>query len=172
MLSSYVAATESGGILGFSPKSFLIQLITFTLIFVLLKKFAFARVVKVLEKRRQTIEDGVRLGEEMERRKQETEEEVGSILSQARSDADNIIENANKEVREMQREAEKSAKQKTDAMLADAQERISEDAERAKRKVEKDVITLVSEATEAVVHEKVDAKKDAELIDKALKGKK
>jgi hypothetical protein len=29
---------------------------------------------------------------------------------------------------------------------------------------------LISEATEAIIDEKVDAKKDAQLIDKALKG--
>ena len=172
MLINYFAAAESeGGILGFSPKSFVIQLITFTLIFILLRKFAFSRIVKVLEKRRNTIEDGVRLGEEMEKRKQKTEEEVSGMLAEARTVADNIIENANKEVREMQRESEKAAKLKADSMIAEAQDKIEEEALQAKRKVEKDVVTLVSEATEAVVHEKVDAKKDAELIDRALKSK-
>lgn len=170
MQFSYFAATESsGGILGFSPKSFLIQLITFILIFILLKKFAFSRIVKVLEKRRLTIEDGVKLGEEMESRKQKVEEEVNGILADARSDADRIIENAQKESREMQREAEKSAKQKADSLIAEAQERIEEDAEQARRKVEKDVVSLVSEATETIVEEKVDAKKDAQLIEKVLK---
>ena len=51
-------------------------------------------------------------------------------------------------------------------------EQIEEDAQRAKRAVEKDIVNLVSEATEAVVHEKVDARKDADVIDKALKGRK
>ncbi len=47
-----------------------------------------------------------------------------------------------------------------------------EETEHARRKLEKDLVGLVSEATEAVVGEKVDAKKDAELIKKAMKGKK
>ena len=48
---------------------------------------------------------------------------------------------------------------------------MGEEAERARRGVEKDIVNLVSEATEAVVHEKVDARMDAAVIDKSLKGR-
>ena len=55
-------------------------------------------------------------------------------------------------------------------MMTDAEARINEDTEQAKRKLEKEIVGLVSEATEVIVDEKVDAKKDASLIAKALKG--
>lgn len=57
-------------------------------------------------------------------------------------------------------------------MVDDAHDRIEEDKKQAKRSLEKDIVGLVSEATETIVHEKVDSKKDAELIDKAIKGRK
>ena len=174
MLVSVFAASETaeGGILGFSLEAFVIQLVTFVLVFLLLKRFAFKPIVAMLEKRRKTIEDGVLLGEKMEKRQKHLEAEAEGVIREARHEADRIIANAHKESREVLRKAEKSAKDKTDAMLKDAHEQINEDTDRARRSLEKDIVGLVSEATEAVVHEKVDAKKDAELIDNALKGRK
>lgn len=165
--------TASGGLpLGLSLSAFLVQLITFIFVFIVLKKFAFKPIVKLLEKRRQTIEDGVRLGEQMEKKQAHLEEESAAVIREARHDADRIIANAHKESREVLREAEKAAKVKTDALIHDAEERIDENTDRARRSLEKDIVNLVSEATEAVVHEKVDAKKDADLIDRAMKGRK
>lgn len=174
ILTTFAAesAESSGGILGFSVQAFVIQLITFILVFMLLKKFAFKPIVTMLEKRRQTIEDGVLLGEKMEKRMKNLESESEKVIREARHEADRIIANAHKESREIAHKAEKSAKAKTDAMLKEARQQIGEDAEQARRGLEKDIVSLVSEATEAVVHEKVDAKKDSELIDNALKGRK
>ena len=173
MLSTYFAAeASSGGILGFSVGAFLIQLITFIFVFMVLKRFAFKPIVNLLEKRRQIIEDGVLLGEKMEKRQAELEGEADKITREARHDADRIIANAHKESREVIRDAEQSAKVKADAVMKEADARIDEDAERARRSLEKDLIGLVSEATEAVVHEKVNAGKDAEIVAAALKGQK
>lgn len=173
MLPTYFAEeASSGGILGFSVNAFLIQLITFIFVFLILKRFAFKPIVKMLEKRRQTIEDGVLLGEKMAKKEAELEGEADKVIREARVDADRIIANAHKESREVIREAEKSAKAKADAVMKEADERIGEDAERARRGLEKDLVGLVSEATEAVVHEKVDSKKDAEIVSAALKGRK
>jgi F-type H+-transporting ATPase subunit b len=172
MLTTIIAAEATGGgILGFSVSTFVIQLITFVFFFLIAKRFAFKPIVNMLEKRRQTIEDGVLLGEKMEKRQAELEGESDKVIREARHDADRIIANAHKESREVIREAEKSAKAKSDAIIKEADAHIEEDADRARRSLEKDLVGLVSEATEAVVHEKVTAGKDAEIVKEALKGR-
>jgi len=173
MLPVYFAASEeaSGGILGISLQAFIIQIITFVLVFILLKKFALNRIVEMLDKRHAIIEKGVRHGLEMEREREMLEKETAKIVREARHDADEIINGAHKEARDIIRNAEKSAHKKTEVMLADAEVRINEELDQARRKLEKEIAGLVSEATEAVVEEKVDAKKDADLIDRAIKGK-
>lgn len=158
--------------LGVDFKSFLFQLITFLFVFLLLKKFAFKPISKLLAERRKTIDDGVRMGLRMEKEKAKLDEDVKKTMREARVEADKIIATGHKEAREILREAEKSAQRKADVMLTDAQARIDEEQRQAKRKLEKDIVGLVSEATETIVHEKVDPKKDAELIDKAIKGQK
>lgn len=175
MLSIYFAATEAAehaeesGILGFNVQSFIIQIVTFVLVFALLKKFAFDRIVKMLDERHKVIDEGVRHGQQMQQEREKFEKETGNIAREARHQADEIIGDAQKEAREIIREAEKAASKKSEIILKDAEARIGEEAEQAKRKLEKDVAKLVSEATEAVVEEKVDPKRDAELIDKAIR---
>ena len=158
--------------LGVDGKTLLFQLITFALAFLILKRFAFKPITKMLRQRRQVINDGIKLGEEMEKEKATLDEKATQIIREARLEADKIIAIAQKEAREVIAAAEKGAKAKVDQILKDADMIIAEDAERARRAVEKDIVALVSEATEAVVNEKVDARKDAEVLDKALKGRK
>jgi len=171
----FVFATEevpsSGiGALGISPSAFVIQFITFVFVFILLKKFAFKPIVRLLEERRQVIDDGVKLGQKLEKERAKLNEEVVKVMRDARIEADKIIGNGQKEAREIIREAEHVGQRKVDIMMTDAEARINEDTEQAKRKLEKEIVGLVSEATEVIVDEKVDAKKDAALIAKALKG--
>jgi F-type H+-transporting ATPase subunit b len=175
MLPIYFAAetatehAEEGLPLGLSFSAFLIQLITFVLIFFLLKRFAFTPIVKMLDKRHKVIEEGVKHGLEMEKERANQQNETAKIIREARHNADVIISEAKKDGREIVHEAEKSAHKKTEVMLADAEARIHEEADQARRKLEREIAGLVSEATEAVVEEKIDAKKDADLIDRAIK---
>jgi F-type H+-transporting ATPase subunit b len=165
----FAAAEESSGILGFNLGNFVIQIVTFILVFALLYKFAFKRIVAILDKRFKVIDEGVRHGMEMQKEREKFEKETGKIVREARHQADEIIGDAQKEGREIVRDAEKAAHHKGEVMLKDAEARINEEAEQARRSLEKDLVGLVSEATEAVVGEKVDAQKDADLIDKAIK---
>jgi F-type H+-transporting ATPase subunit b len=173
-MTYYIAAAAGAeeGILGLSAEAFIIQLATFILVFALLKKFAFNRIVRMLDERHKTIDDGVRMGLRMEEAKAKLDEDVTKTLREARAEADDIIAAAQKESREAIREAEKAGQRKVDSMITDAEARIEEDAKHARNKLEKELIGLVSEATETVVGEKVDARKDAELVKKAMKGRK
>ncbi len=172
MLHMYFAAEEAGGsplaALGVDGKSLLFQLITFVLVFLLLKKFAFTPISKLLAERRKTIDEGVKAGLEYEKARAKIEKEHERIVREARVEADKVMANANKEAREVVRDAEKTAQRKADTIIADAEVRIHEEQQRAKRGLEKDIIGLVSDATEAIVGEKIDAKKDNEIIRKLM----
>jgi F-type H+-transporting ATPase subunit b len=172
-----IAATEETGstggaeALGLSFSAFLIQLITFVIVFLILNKFAFKPIGKKLEERRKVIDDGVKLGLELEKEREALKKEVAEIERDARHEADKIIATGHKEARAIMSETEKATARKTETMIADAEARIEEESLQAKLSLEKDIVGLISEATEALVGEKVDPKKDAELIDKILKGR-
>jgi F-type H+-transporting ATPase subunit b len=165
-------AASGLGALGISPGAFLIQLITFVFVFMLLKRFAFKPIVRLLEERHKTIDDGVRMGLRMEKEKAKLDEKVAIAMRDARHEADQIITAAHKDARQVVRDAEKAATARAERILEDAEQRVAEQSEHARRKLEKDLVGLVSEATETIVGEKVDAKRDAELVKRAMKGQK
>jgi F-type H+-transporting ATPase subunit b len=169
LLTQFGDSSSGLGALGFDPKAFLIQLITFILAFLVLKRFAFGPIAKLLQERRETIERGVKLGEAMRQEKAELEKKIEVQLHDARQQADKLIAGAEETARETVHEAEAKAREKSDAIVAEADSRIATDAARVRKELEKELTNLVAEATEAVIDEKVDAKKDAQLIEKALK---
>lgn len=159
------------GALGVDGKAFVIQLITFVLAFLVLRKYALKPIIKVLNARRETIESGVRLGEEMQKERTMLQAEVNKTLQEGRKKADVIIAGAQDAARETVKEAEEKARAKAEIILKEAESRIAQDTSRARKQLESEIVGLISDATEAIIDEKVDAKKDAQLIDRALKGR-
>lgn len=168
------ASGSSSGIsaLGLNLTSFLIQLGTFIIAYLILRKWAFKPISQMLQERRETIEQGVSLGEKMKKDEAKAESKIEEELAKARAEADKIIADAHSRGRQTIADAEDKAKQKAEATLASAKDRIEQEQRAARKKLESEVANLVAEATEAVVREKVDTKKDAQLIDQALKGQK
>ena len=169
----FFAASSSGlGALGVNTSAFVIQLITFVLAFLVLRKWAFKPIIKILQQRRQVIEDGVRLGEKMRHDETDLEEKIEQTLHQTRLKADQIITDANETAKQMVRDAENAAKTRAEIVLKESEDKAMQELARAKRKLESEMINLVASATSAVLDEKVDAQKDAGLIERALAGRK
>lgn len=164
------AAEEATGIaaLGLDPLAILAQAGTFLLLFWVVKRFALNKIVATLEERRKTIDDGVRLGQKMEAEHAKLEETIEEQLRKARNQADKILHDANREAGEVIKAAEAQATEKVDQMIADAHVRIEDDMARARQELEKDILSLVAEATEVIIEEKLDEKKDNNLIQRAF----
>ncbi len=164
------AEAEGIAALGLDGQAFLIQLISFLLVFYVLKRFVFAKVVKLLEDRRETIEEGMRLTTEMVAERDKLEKEVAASHTAARKEANEILARTHEQASVMIKDAEETAQAKADKIVADAKARIHEETVKARRKLEQEMVDLVIDATEKVSGEKLDAKKDAALIGRALKG--
>lgn len=175
MFNYFAAAEESAegiGALGISLSSLIIQLVTFLLAYLILRRFAFGPIVKILQQRRETIESGVTLGEQMKVEKAAFEKTVSKELHAARVKADAIVADAETAAKDVVREAEEKAQSKAAIIVKEGKERGEQEVVRARKALEGELVSLISEATETIVGEKVDAKKDAVLIDRALKGAK
>lgn len=165
------AAEEPTGIaaLGIDLWAILAQAGTFLLLFLIVKKFALEKIVGTLEKRRQTIEDGVLLGHEMEAEKAKLEEKIEATLHKTRQEADKIIAAAHEDANEIVQKAQSTAQEKTESMLRDARRKIDDELMVAKKDLEQEIREYVASATEIIIEEKLDSKKDAALIEKALR---
>lgn len=168
LVASEAAEKEGIAVLGIDPKAIVLQAGTFLLLFFIVKKFALRGIVDTLEKRRKTIDKGVKLGIEMQAAKEKFDEELEAMQQKARKQADEILTAASAEAAQIIRDGEASAAKKVDTMLKDAGTRIEREMETARRELRGEMLALVSEATEVIIDEKVDAKKDASLIERAL----
>lgn len=155
--------------LGISGQAFVIQLITFLLAFLVLRQWAFKPILKVLDERRQRIEDGLRLGEQMEAEKVKLDERVAAELHKARTQADKIIADADTTAKQTVQAAEDTVRKRADEIVESANEQIKYATKRERERLKREIVGLVSDVSEAIIGEKVDAKKDAALIDEALK---
>lgn len=164
-------AAASGGIatLGINVTAFAIQLATFVLVYLVLRKFALEKILRVLQERRETIENGVRLGEEMQKERAVLDTKVKAALADARKQADGIMADANDAAASTVRAAEEKAQVKAEAIITEAHARTEQDAQKVRKQLEHEMVALVSEATEAIIDEKLDDKKDAALISRVLK---
>ena len=166
--ASEAAEKEGIAVLGIDPKSVLLQAGTFLLLFFILEKFALRGIVDSLEKRRKTIDKGVSLGLEMQNVKEGFDKELKDMQHTARNEADKILALAHQEAGEIIKGAEAAASEKADGVMRDASARIEREMQSARKELRSEMLTLVSEATEVIIGEKLDAKKDASLIERAL----
>src|ERR1035437_10014219 len=114
MLQVLNFADSSSGLraLGVDGRAFVIQLVTFVLAYLVLRRYAFGPILKILRERREKIEQGVKLGEQMQKEKAELEDKVTEPLHASRQEADNILAEAQDAARQAVREAEDKARQK------------------------------------------------------------
>ncbi len=72
------------GALGFNVPALIAQLINFTLLLVVFRLFLYKPLLRVLDERRQRIQEGLDASDEAKRRLAETEKEVQAELEKAR----------------------------------------------------------------------------------------
>lgn len=164
----FAASTSGLGALGVDFSALAIQLITFLLAYVVLRKWAFGPIIKILNERRQVVEDGVRLGEKMRQDEKELAAKIEQSMHQTRIKADQLLADADQAAKQLVREAELVAQHKAELLIKEAEVKTKQELDRAKRKLEGEMVSLIAQATSAVLDEKVDAKKDANLIERAL----
>lgn len=163
------AAKPSGiGVLGVNGSALLLQLAAWVIFFLLIKRFALDKIVAVLHERNKTIEDGIRLGREMELEKSQLEIKKEKTLKQARRDADAIIQTAKDEASQIISDAEQSAKRRAATLMEDSRARIAEETAKATEALQSDIKQLVADATGRVLQQKIDISSDEALISRSI----
>lgn len=165
------AEEESQGIaaLGIDPMAIGAQLLTFLVLFWVIKKFALSGIVKNLQKRHDDINRGLHLTAELDKQKAELDERVEALLKVARKDADKVIAEAHTESSKIIQAAESSAVRKAEDILKAAEGKIERDIADARNGLKSEMAGLITDATEAILNQKLDAGSDRKLVEDYLK---
>ena len=157
------------GSLGINWKMLLLQLVAFLILLAILKKWVYPPLVAMLDKRDAQIRESAELAQSAKKEAEAAGEKTAKLLKEARKEATDIVTTARDEATNIVETAHKKATDKADALVESARDEILKEVESAKRALYNDTLELVAEATGAVLGEKVDAKTDSRLIERAIK---
>jgi len=155
--------------LGINWKILLGQLINFLLILYLLKRFVYRWFLNLLKERKEKIEKGIKMSEEAERRSEAVNVEREEILGRSREEGLKVLKK-NEELAEKRKEEILAQTQKErELLLRKSQEEGKSEIERMKKEQSEKMLNLSFALVEKILEEKIDLKKDKEIIEKLLR---
>ena len=163
-------AESTGGLsaLGLNWQSFLFQLISFVIVLVILRLFVFKKIVATLEARRSSVEDSLKHATQTEEKLRKTESKIADMLDDARKQADGIVTAGHKQSAGILEAAEEKAVARAQHIVVEAKNQLQQEVTKAREELKLETMSLVSLATAKIIKEKLDPKKDNELMNDAL----
>jgi len=154
--------------LGFNLPALVSNLITFTLLLVVFRLFLYKPLLKVLDERKQRIQEGLDASDEAKRRLSETEQDVAKELDRARQEGQAQIAQAQQIAARIQEEARQQAREDGEKLLERARGEIQLERDAAIASIRGEFADLTITAAERVIKEELDAKKHRKLIEDVL----
>lgn len=135
---------------GFDIWIFLSQVISFVIVAVLLKQFAYKPILKVLEDRRQRIAEGLLNAEKIKQQLAEAEQRYQEILTKGNSEAQRMIDEARASAGVIAERKEQEAIAAAEQILAKAREASALEHERTMSQLKRELGRLVVDTTAKV----------------------
>jgi F-type H+-transporting ATPase subunit b len=155
--------------LGIEPVLLLAQIINFTIIVLVLKKFLYKPILDLLAKRKQEIDEGLALTQKMRQEEEKMKAKEAKLMDTARKDALDILENAKKDAKNVSKQIVADAHEEANAIItkAKAETQILED--QLRQNLEREAIELASVMTKRLVGSVLGADQQHKLIEKHIK---
>ena len=154
---------------GFEPILFLAQIFNFILLFLILKKFLYKPVLKMLDERRQKIEQGLKDAAEADKRLQETIEKESKILKEAQAQARKMLDEAKTTQQQMLRDAEEATQAKVEKMLDEARKQITYEAAQTEKRLTANVSQLAVQFLQQSITDLFGTKEQEIIMKNAVK---
>ena len=154
--------------LGINWELLIVQAGAFLILMGILGKFVYPFIITSIEERRKEIESGLANAQKAEKDLKAADEKATLALMKAREEADEIIKRGQQEAAAAIEAAEEKARARTAQIIEEGRRQLQVDVQAARKALRDETVAFVSQATEQIIHEKLDAKKDAALIQRSL----
>ena len=135
---------------GWNWKLFLAQVVSFCIVALLLRKFAYKPILAVLEDRRQKIEEGQLNAEKIRKELAEAEKRYQEIVGKANADAQRMIDEARESAAHLSERKQQEAITAAGQIVAKAKEAAALEHERQMQALKRELGHLVIETTAKV----------------------
>jgi F-type H+-transporting ATPase subunit b len=141
---------QTGETFGFDTKIFLSQVISFIIVALILKRFAYKPILAVLEERRQRIAEGLLNAEKIKQQLAEAEVRHAEILGKANAQAQKMIDEARESAAHVAERKQQEAVAAAEQILAKAREASAIEHERTMTELKRELGRLVVDTTAKV----------------------
>lgn len=135
---------------GWNPWLFFSQVISFAIVALLLRRFAYKPILAVLEDRRRKIEEGQLNAEKIRKQLAEAEKRYQEIVDKANADAQRMIDEARQSAAHLSERKQQEAVTAAEQIVAKAKEAAALEHERQMQTLKRELGRLVVETTEKV----------------------
>jgi F-type H+-transporting ATPase subunit b len=135
---------------GWDPRLFFAQVISFIIVALLLKRFAYKPILGVLEQRRQQIAQAHLNAEKVKQQLAEAEQRYSEILAKANAEAQKVIEEARTSAGHLADRKQQEAIAAAEQILVKAREASAIEHERTMTQLKRELGRLVVETTSKV----------------------
>lgn len=154
--------------LGFNLPALIAQIINFALLLIIFRLLLYKPLLKMLDERKQRIQEGLDASDEAKRRLSQTEQEVAKELEKARQRGQEQIAQAQQIAARIQEEARQGARAEAEQLLERARGEIQLERDRAIAQLRREFAGLTITAAERVIREELDENKHRRLIEEVL----
>jgi F-type H+-transporting ATPase subunit b len=168
---STIAPTASSGSFLITPNVGLMiwTLLLFGISMYILWKLAFPRISEALDRRQHAIEESIDHAEKIRRDADELLEEYRARLTEARGQAQEILDRARKAAETRERETLEEAQQRREQLMEQTRRDIESETRRAIQEIRREVADLTVMATEKVTRKVLDEADQRRLVEEALR---
>jgi F-type H+-transporting ATPase subunit b len=143
-------ARDMAATFGWNPWLFLSQVISFTIVAFLLRRFAYKPILAVLEERRQRIAEGLLNADKIKQQLAEAEQRYAEILAKANSAAQKMIDEARESSAHLAERKQQEAIVAAEQIVAKAREASAIEHERTMTELKRELGRLVVDTTAKV----------------------
>lgn len=154
---------------GIDWRLLLAQAVNFLILLVILKKFAYGPVLRMLKKRKGEIEKGLKFSKEAEEKLLRIAKEREEILRMSRNEAVSIVKGGEKIAKKRREEIVREAQARGDTLLQEAKRVIGEEKAKMGEVLYKETGEVVRLALAKVLGKMPQEERDEVLISEALK---
>ncbi|MGH8631676.1 MAG: F0F1 ATP synthase subunit B [Burkholderiales bacterium] len=156
------------GALGFNLPALIAQLINFALLLIIFRLLLYKPLLRILDERKQRIQEGLDASDEAKRRLAETEQDVTKELEKARQEGQAHIAQAQQIASRIQEESRATARVEAEQLLERARGEIQLERDGAIADLRREFADLTVTAAGRVIKEELDAQKHRKLIAEVL----
>jgi F-type H+-transporting ATPase subunit b len=153
---------------GWNPWLFCSQVISFVIVALLLRRFAYKPILNVLEERRRRIEEGQLNAEKIKRQLDEAEKRYSEILAKANADAQKMIDEARESSAHLAERKQQEAIAAAEQIIAKAREASAIEHERTMDSLKQELGRLVVDTTAKVTGKVLTPEDQQRLQEEAL----